>query len=197
MTLKGYTRMATSPTVLIVEDERLLGELFETWLESAYTVRVANDGERALEMLNDEISMALLDRRMPGLSGDAVLEEIRERGYDFPVAMVTAVDPDFDIVEMGFDDYIVKPVSRDSLLDLVESLIALPSYADAVQQYFQLSVKKAALEANKPLIELESSEEYAKLSEKHAQAKARADTSIESISNEISFAQLDERSYFS
>ncbi|SFS98258.1 response regulator transcription factor [Halostagnicola kamekurae] len=189
--------MATSPTVLIVEDERLLGELFETWLESAYTVRVANDGEQALEMLDDEVSMALLDRRMPGLSGDAVLDEIRNRGYDFPVAMVTAVDPDFDIVEMRFDDYLVKPVSRETLLDLVDSLITLPSYTDAVQQYFQLSTKKAALEANKSQAELNSSEEYEKLLEKHAEAKNRADTRVESISDQISFSDLDDKSYFS
>ncbi|WP_082146886.1 HalX domain-containing protein [Halostagnicola sp. A56] len=80
---------------------------------------------------------------------------------------------------------------------LVENLISLPSYADAVQQYFQLSAKKAALESNKSQAELESTEEYTKLLEKHAKAKARADTRVESISDEVPFAALEDRSYFS
>lgn len=189
--------MVTASTVLIVEDERLLGELFEAWLQSEYTVRVVHDGEQALDLLDDQIDMALLDRRMPGMSGDELLTEIRDRGYDFPIAMVTAVDPDFDIVEMEFDDYLVKPVARQTLVRLVDTLVSLPSYADAVQQYFQLSAKKASLEAIKSDVELESSEEYAALLSEYADAKARADTEVETIAEEMAFSDLEDQSFFS
>ncbi|AHG01250.1 hypothetical protein HALLA_02410 (plasmid) [Halostagnicola larsenii XH-48] len=184
--------MESTPTVLIVEDEQMLGDLFATWLEPEYNVRVENDGEQALEHLDGEIDMALLDRRMPGLSGDEVLDVIRERGFEFPVAMVTAVQPDFDIVEMGFDDYLVKPVDQDALLSLVGTLISLPSYEDAIQQYFQLASKKAALEASKSDSELESSDEYSQLLEQYAQAKRQADQKIETIADDIDFSELDD-----
>ena len=183
--------MEPSPTVLIVEDERMLGNLFETWLEPEYNVQVENDGEQALNHLDEEIDMALLDRRMPGLSGDEVLEAIRDRGFEFPIAMVTAVEPDFDIVEMGFDDYLVKPVEQDALCSLVDNLVSLPAYEDAVQQYFQLTSKKAALEASKSDAELESSDEYTRLLDRYAQAKRRADETIETIADDITFADLN------
>ncbi|MDJ1433732.1 response regulator [Halostagnicola sp. A-GB9-2] len=188
--------METSPTVLIVEDERMLGDLFATWLEPEYDVRVAYDGEDALELVDEHVDMAILDRRMPGLSGDEVLEAIRGRGFDFPIAMVTAVDPDFDIVEMEFDDYLVKPIERGALLSLVSDLVSLPTYEEAVQEYFQLASKKAALEAAKTETELASSEEYTELLDQYTQAKHRADTTIETIADDLDFADLDKKTDF-
>lgn len=151
------------PTVLIVEDEVPLAELFVAWLEESYRCRTAFDGEEALHEMADDIDAVLLDRRMPGLSGDEVLAELRDRGYDCPVGMVTAVEPDFDIVEMGFDDYIVKPVSVDELHDFVGDLMSLPEYEHELQRFFQLATKRAALEEAKNTSELERSEEYHEL----------------------------------
>lgn len=79
----------------------------------------------------------------------------------------------------------------------VENLISLPSYADAVQQYFQLSSKKAALEANKSQAEVESNEEYATLLGEYAEAKARADRKVETIAEELAFSDLEDESFIS
>ncbi|CQH55056.1 receiver box response regulator [Halobacterium hubeiense] len=137
----------TSPVVLVVDDERDLADLFTAWLSDDYTVRTAYSGQEALDSLDDAIDVVLLDRRMPDLSGDAVLSEVRERDLDCRVAMVTAVDPDFDIVEMGFDAYLTKPVTNDDLHDVVETLLTRKHHDTAVQQYFQLVTKRAALDA--------------------------------------------------
>jgi len=133
--------------VLVVDDEEDLADLFTSWLSREYAVDTAYSGRDALERLDDSVDVVLLDRRMPDLSGDAVLAEVRERGLDCRVAMVTAVDPDFDIVEMGFDDYLTKPVSSDELHELVERLLARKHHDSAVQRYFQLVTKRAALDA--------------------------------------------------
>ncbi|MCG1002980.1 MULTISPECIES: response regulator [Halobacterium] len=137
----------SSPVVLVVDDEKDLADLFTAWLSDEYTVRTVYSGQAALDSLDDSIDVVLLDRRMPDLSGDAVLTEVRERGLDCRVAMVTAVDPDFDIVEMGFDAYLTKPVTNDDLHDVVETLLTRKHHDTAVQQYFQLVTKRAALEA--------------------------------------------------
>jgi len=137
----------TAPVVLVVDDETDLADLFTAWLSDDYTVRTAYSGQAALDALDDSIDVVLLDRRMPDLSGDAVLTEVRERGLDCRVAMVTAVDPDFDIVEMGFDAYLTKPVTSDELRDTVETLLTRKHHDTAVQQYFQLVTKRATLEA--------------------------------------------------
>jgi len=105
------------PLVLVVEDEPDLADLYAAWLGDEYRVRTAYGGQEALDELDeadDEVDAILLDRRMPGLSGDEVLAAVRERGIDCRVAMVTAVEPDFDILKMGFDDYLVKPVTSDT-----------------------------------------------------------------------------------
>jgi DNA-binding response OmpR family regulator len=154
--------MATS-TVLVVEDQERLADLYETWLAGTYDVRTAHTAAEAEELLDDEVDVALLDRRLPDGSGDDVLTMIRDRGIDARVAMVTAVDPDFDILEMGFDDYVVKPVSESDLLDIVEGLLDRDAYSDDVQRYYALASKRGTLESEKSADELDNSQEYDEL----------------------------------
>jgi YesN/AraC family two-component response regulator len=77
--------------------------------------------------------------------------------------MVTAVDPDFDVIEMGFDDYLTKPIDRDGLETAIESLLERKEYDAAMQEYYALASKKAALESSKPASELEASDQYEEL----------------------------------
>lgn len=179
-----------SHTVLIVDDERPLAELYEEWLGDQYGTRIAHDGEEALKRISDTIDVVLLDRRMPGLTGGEVLQSIRENGYRVQVAMVTAVEPDYDIIDMGFDDYIVKPMTREELIALVENLVSRSSYDDAVSRYFELASKKAALEAAKPPMELQESDEYAALVSELENVKANADGSRDRLTAETDFSKM-------
>lgn len=112
-------------TVLVVEDERTLADMYATWLSQAgYTTRVAYTGQKALDLLGPELDVALLDRRLPKLTGDDILDEIREAGYDCRAAMVTAVTPESDIVDLSFDQYLTKPVKEEDIVGLVEELSA-------------------------------------------------------------------------
>lgn len=179
-----------NPTLLIVEDEKELADLFVAWLESEYDCWTAYDGRSALDQIDEEVDAVLLDRRMPGLSGDEVLEEMRERGFDCPVGMVTAVEPDFDIVEMGFDDYIVKPVSTDDLKDFVEDLLSLPEYERDLQRFFQLAAKRAAIETAKNEAELRRSKEYQALLKDLEEVRAAANANRDELMGRKPFAKL-------
>ena len=150
----------SDPVVLIVEDEPDVAETYRLWLEDTYTVRVAGNGEVGIDALDESVAVVLLDRMMPGLSGDEVLEQIREQGLDCRVAMVTAVEPDFDILEMGFDAYLSKPVKGDHLTETVENLLERSEYDSLLQEYYSLVEKQATLEATKTSVELEDSDEY-------------------------------------
>jgi DNA-binding response OmpR family regulator len=152
-----------TPLVLVVEDERDLSDLYRTWLTESYRVRTAHNGREALDELDDDVDVVLLDRRMPDLSGDEVLDRIREQGYDCRVAMVTAVEPDTDIVDMAFDDYLVKPVSKTELVRMVENLRIRDAYDDGVKRLFSLASKKALLESEKDRTELDSNADYRQL----------------------------------
>lgn len=173
----------SSRTVLVVDDKRSLADLYTRFLEERYQVETAYSGEQALEAMNSDIDAVLLDRRMPDISGHEVLETIRDREYDCRVAMVTAVDPDFDIIDMGFDDYATKPINRSELHDVVERLLDLDEYDELLQKYYQHVSKKAALEAEKDGVELESSEEFIDLKETIAELKTELEAKNEAMAD--------------
>lgn len=167
------------PTVLVVEDERHLADLYAGWLGSHYVVRTAFDGQQAIRSLNEGVDVVLLDRRMPGLSGDEVLEVITDRGYACKVAMVTAIEPDFDILEMGFDDYLVKPVSLEELQATVERLLTRRNYDEQVDEYARLLSKKVALETEKSRRQLELNQEFARLEARIEQLGSDVDAMVQ------------------
>jgi DNA-binding response OmpR family regulator len=152
-------------TVLVVDDEPDVADAYAAQLEDQYIVSTAYGGEEALDKMDASVDVVLLDRRMPGISGDEVLETVRERDLNIRVAMVTAVDPDFDIIEMPFDDYIIKPVSRDELYETIERLLNAASYEEQMRRYYALSAKHATLSANKPESELAENQQFQQLTE--------------------------------
>lgn len=160
------TSHSTPATVLIVEDEESLADLFTQFLTPSYTVHTAADGTEALDRISHEVDVVLLDRRMPGLTGEEVLRAIRQKGYDCQIAMVTAVTPDVDIIEMGFDDYLTKPVDKSELNELVEGLLGLNNHDALVQEYYQLTTKMEALEDEQNVFELVENEMYKRLQDR-------------------------------
>ncbi|WP_302081342.1 HalX domain-containing protein [Salinibaculum rarum] len=176
--------MTDEQTILVVDDEHDIADLYTTWLETDHDVRTAYGGEEALEKVDSDVDIVFLDRQMPAYSGDEVLERIREQDLDCRVVMVTAVDPDFDILEMGFDDYLTKPVMHEDLSDAVETMYERDGYDETLQQYFALTSKKATLEAEKTPSELENSEEYQRMVERVEELEAEADMAVTSFDDD-------------
>lgn len=178
------------PTVLVVEDEQALVELYVRWLGGDYEVRTASSGREALEALDGDVDVVLLDRLMPGMGGDEVLAEIQERDVDPKVTMVTAVEPDFDVITMGFDDYLTKPVERDELLETVHRLLSRSEFADLEQELYALVAKQSALESTKPDEELAASEEYADLQARIAELESRLDAALPGMESDEFVAMI-------
>lgn len=152
--------MATDASVLIVDDEPDTADVYDAHLEDEYDVSVVNSGEAALETIDGGTEVVLLDRRMPGMSGDEVLAELRNRGFDGRVIMVTAVDPDIDIIEMAFDEYLVKPVTGEQLREAIERMRARDTLEVKVEEMFAVASKLATLESKLEYDQLQESEEY-------------------------------------
>jgi two-component system response regulator AdeR len=163
------------PTVLIVEDEDRVAELYTKILSRNYNVLRASTGGEALMQLDETVDVVLLDRRMPGMSGDEALEQIRAQDVDVRVAMVSAVEPDFDVIDMGFDDYLVKPTENQVLEETVERLLALEEYADLYRELSSKSVKQNILEVEKSRAKLEESAEYQHITDRIEELEAKLD----------------------
>jgi DNA-binding response OmpR family regulator len=178
---------ADAPVVLIVEDEPDVAETYNLWIADQYEVRIAHSGDEGLDKLDEDVDVVLLDRMMPGLSGDEVLERIRERDLDCRVAMVTAVEPDFDILGMGFDAYLCKPIKSDQLRDTVSNLIERSEYDGLLQEYYSLVEKRATLEATKSTGELADNEEYMDLQERIASLRDDLSETLGGIESDEDF----------
>jgi len=176
--------MTGTATVLVVEDERELADLFADWLSMTYDVRTAYTASGALAEFDGAVDVVLLDRRLPEQSGDDVLEEIHASGHDCRVAMVTAVDPDFDMLELGIDAYVVKPVDRDDLEGLVSRLLARSLYSEEVQEYFALASKRATLETTKQREDLAANERYQELQDAIEEKRQDLDSVMNQLDDE-------------
>jgi len=109
------------PRILIIEDEPDLLRGLELNLKAeGYTVLTASRGDTGLEQaLRDRPELILLDIMLPGMSGLDVCRELRAKGFDAPIIMLTARAEEVDRVvglEIGADDYVTKPFGIRELL---------------------------------------------------------------------------------
>jgi DNA-binding response OmpR family regulator len=150
-------------TVLIVEDEPDLADLYADQLADEYETVVATDGEEALESIDGDVDVLLLDRRMPGASGSEVLDAVRDRGYDPRAALVTAVEPGVDLADVPFDDYVQKPVTGAELHATVEGLLALDVYSGLKLELSSKRVRRNVIAGETGDAERADSEEFQRL----------------------------------
>ena len=110
----------TEPTILIVDDDEDLTDLYSVYLDSEHNTKIAHSGKEALEKLDSSVDMMLLDRRMPGYSGDEVLADVGKKGWEGSVIFTSAIYKEDTGPEVAADDYLEKPIDRDDLIKTVE-----------------------------------------------------------------------------
>ncbi len=115
-------------TILIVEDEEDILDLLEyTLSKEGYDIITCLDTSNVRDIIDEEeISLILMDRNLPGVEGSKYIESLRSEGYNHPVIYVSAKNSDDDILEgfeRGADDYITKPFNMNELKARVKALI--------------------------------------------------------------------------
>jgi two-component system alkaline phosphatase synthesis response regulator PhoP len=161
--------MTSAPKILIVEDEEgLLKGLELNLSREGYRILTATDGEAGIKLaLRENPHLVLLDIMLPGINGLDVCRELRRKGFDAPIIMLTAKSEEMDRVvglEIGADDYVTKPFSRRELLARIRARLrssaASPSEQLARYRFNRIEIdfeKCCASKDDKPL-ELTSKE---------------------------------------
>ena len=112
--------------ILVVEDDKDIREGIDIYLRNqGYVVFQAGDGVEGLEIIEkEEVHLAIVDIMMPRMDGSTMMMKVREKGYDFPVIMLSAKSEEVDKImglNMGADDYVTKPFTTMELLARVNS----------------------------------------------------------------------------
>jgi DNA-binding NtrC family response regulator len=178
-------------TILVADDEPEIADLYAVWLQRDHEVRTAHGGAEALEKVDSAVDIVFLDRRMPRMTGDEVLAEMRERGLNCHVVLMTAVDPDFDIIDIDFDEYLTKPVMRDDIEEVIETLEQRPATNETVRRYHAFISKKQTLETEKTRSELKHSSDYQRLVDRVETLAAEAGISDQGEDDRVSGAFSD------
>jgi two-component system, OmpR family, response regulator len=114
--------------VLLIEDDKMIGAAVQQALrDAAYAVDWVMDGETAIQAVeNEDYEVALLDLGLPAADGREVLRRFRKNGRKLPVIIVTArdgVDDRIDGLDLGADDYLVKPFEIRELLARMRAVL--------------------------------------------------------------------------
>lgn len=162
------------PNALLVDDEKEVADAYALRLRGVCDIQTVYGGEAALDAIeNGDIDIVLLDRHMPGMSGDEVLDRLCECGFDGRVIMVTAIDPGFDVLDMPFDDYLCKPVDRDDIREAVSQQCRILGY-ETLGGYFSAASKRSIIETELPEDEREANQEYLRVVERAESLRERA-----------------------
>jgi DNA-binding response OmpR family regulator len=116
-----------SKTILVVEDEASIAEVVSLYLKRAgYAVQTASDGKQAMNILERQMpDFVILDLMLPEIDGLSLTRWLRDRS-NVPIIMLTARREEIDRImglEMGADDYVVKPFSPQELVSRVRAVM--------------------------------------------------------------------------
>jgi len=181
------------PTVLAVDSRQEIVDLYAAWLGDDYEVSTAYSGRGALKTVDESTEVVLLERKMPGVNGDRMVAEIRERDLGCRIAFVTVLDPGFDVVGVDIDEYLLKPVVRDELEETVERLCERNADDEQLCEYHALLSTKATLEETKTRSELAHSDAYRQLVDRIEDLAEQADTAKPCPDPAVSFRESGDR----
>lgn len=138
--------------ILLIEDEPGIQETIQITLESeGFFVSLASTGTQGIQLVSNDISLIVLDIGLPDQNGFEVLKEIR-KSFQTPVIFLTARNTEIDKVlglEIGADDYIVKPFSPRELLARIKAILRRTAQPQPMNDHkFRISLDKKLVYLN-------------------------------------------------
>lgn len=134
--------VGTRSTVLVIAGEEPLVEQFGTWLGTDFQVETATSLDGAREAVDSDTGVVILDQSVADPEERPVFSDARPR-----VGVVLSYEPEWNVLRKGYDGYLVKPISREDVIALVERLCARDEYLTDLGEYYALVADRAVLVA--------------------------------------------------
>jgi DNA-binding response OmpR family regulator len=143
---------ATTPSIVLVEDDLRLSELVSRYLENnGFRLTIINRGDAVVEhVLRDTPDLLILDLGLPGQDGFSICRQLRPV-YSNPILILTARDNDIDHVlglELGADDYVIKPIEPRVLMARINALLrrskSRPAFENRTLRFGRLVINSVA-----------------------------------------------------
>jgi DNA-binding response OmpR family regulator len=139
--------------ILLVEDDLRLAEtLAEALTDQLYVVDIVTDGEAGWQQAKLlEYDLLLLDLMLPELDGIGLCHRLRSHGYKMPILMLTAcdtIDDEINGLDVGADDYVVKPVDLQKLLARIRALLRRGSSTSPILTWGELRLDPSTYEVS-------------------------------------------------
>ncbi len=147
-------------TVLVVEDDKSVRLLTKTELKGLYNILEAEDGEKALDLLEHEkVDIMLVDVMMPNMDGFEFVKQLRKSGDLTPVIMLTAMNT-YEHKKEGFasgiDDYMTKPINYDELVWRIGALLRRSD----IKSERKIAIRELVLDQTKYIAEYKGEQIY-------------------------------------
>ncbi len=140
-------------TILIVDDEEKALKVLKINLKDKYNVLLARNGNQALSLINHEpVDLVLTDLKMPEMSGNELVKQLREQGFKIPVIIMTAygtVENAVESIKQGAFDYVLKPLNLDNLKITIEKAL---SYNKILEENLRLKEQIKTFEGFRQII---------------------------------------------
>jgi len=151
-----------SQIVLVVEDEPSIAEIATLYLRRAgYEVQTAKDGQEALELISDQMpDLIVLDLMLPQIDGYELTRWIRDQS-NVPIIMLTARRSEADRIaglEMGADDYVVKPFSPQEMVSRVRAVLRRTMKSPMIESEKALSFQNLTIDPRTRLVTVNNEE---------------------------------------
>jgi DNA-binding response OmpR family regulator len=162
---------------LLADDEPALLDLYAAWLgdEDVAVVR-ATCGATALDRCETvDVDVAMLDRHMPRVSGDEVVDALADRADAPRIAFLTAASPELDILDVGIDAYLTKPVDSGEFVAAVRSLLRRDRLPEIAERYVAGLSKRAALLSTASRGALRTDPDYVSFEDRLSRLAGRVD----------------------
>jgi DNA-binding response OmpR family regulator len=180
----------TDATVLIIEDDGEQAAEYADWLEG-YAVRTAGDGEGALDALDGDVDVVLLDGDLADPPAEELLGQLRARQPDCQVGLLSGTSVGNEVLRLDMDEYVPRPLGRDELRETVARLVDHGAVEGAVETYLSLVARRRRIEARRDEADLADDERYRELTGEIAARRRQIDTLLSEIDDPVAGAGGD------